>query len=673
MKLSRLYRQQTLRTRLILAFILTVLIPLVGTSLYGNWVTSRILQSRAAEAAQADLHLRRLQMEDTLRGVEENLIFLSQMNSMVALLNGRSPENLARTQIDFADFVSTHSDVFQARYLDETGLEVMRIDAGTNGLTLVPPDQLQNKADRYYFTQTMALPSGDVFISPIDLNREFGQIQEPQTPTLRYSTPVFATDGSRAGMVILNLYAELLLQFAQGETLTLTDDAGYFLLHPNADFEWGSPADLDTGINDKVVFPDAWQDIHQANQGIVLPMPENGWQAAWEFLNPFFSSEDGRRVLVYETIQGGGNQWRLINNLSRATFFASVSDFRVTAVLIVIWAMLLAAGIAVLFARQITQPVFYDAPGEAQPDWWAIAQFAQKMGFEGFDWEDDNAVFEEAARFIRGGHRDYNVLVWRAKQLGMRGHELLRTLGTQGIQTPIRWVNGEMVGTERLHDSTLELAAPEGPTMHHKWLTHFKTQSGKAVLNKSPWELFSDFYERITPDRSKGEMWLTSGRINEIWQSGADDVRKPFMFNRWPDTWVEIHPDDAAEFGIESGDEVRMWNDDILVQHGGWVHVKGDDMSFTSLMEQGLIHTGSADVRAVAIVSEDIKPGVLFTNFLHQSSPSNALVHRVPDPITNAYRFKLGKAFIEKMGESPFKNSFEAMTFKERTTKPQLR
>jgi arsenite oxidase large subunit len=166
-------------------------------------------------------------------------------------------------------------------------------------------------------------------------------------------------------------------------------------------------------------------------------------------------------------------------------------------------------------------------------------------------------------------------------------------------------------------------------------------------------------------------MWLTSGRINEIWQSGADDFRKPYLRNRWPDTWVEIHPDDAAEFGIESGDEVRLWNDDILVQHGGWVLVKGDDMSFTSLMEQGLIHAGSADVRAVAIVSADVKKGVLFTNFLHPSSPSNALVHRVPDAITNTYRFKIGKAFIEKIGESPYKNSFEEMTFKERTTKPQ--
>ncbi|MEE9188950.1 MAG: arsenate reductase (azurin) large subunit, partial [Anaerolineales bacterium] len=238
---------------------------------------------------------------------------------------------------------------------------------------------------------------------------------------------------------------------------------------------------------------------------------------------------------------------------------------------------------------------FYDPPGESKPDWWAISRFAQKMGFEGYDWEDDNDVFEEAARFSRGGHRDYFVLVWRAKQLGMKGHELLRTLGTQGIQTPIRWVDSEMVGTVRLHDSTLEIDSPEGPTMHHKWLTHFKSHSGKAVLNKSPWELFEDFYERIKPDPEKGEFWLTTGRINEIWQSGFDDVRKPYMKNRWPDTFVEIHPQDAAPYGIESGDEVRLFSDDILVQTGGWVKIKDSDASFTSLMEQGLIRQGGGD------------------------------------------------------------------------------
>ncbi len=310
---------------------------------------------------------------------------------------------------------------------------------------------------------------------------------------------------------------------------------------------------------------------------------------------------------------------------------------------------------------------FYDAPGNAKPDWWAIAQFAQKMGFEGYEWETGNDVFEEAARFSRGGHRDYFALVWKARQEGISGHEKLRSLGTQGMQTPIRVVDGNLVGTVRLHDSTLELGSPEGPTTHHKWLTHFKTHSGKAVLNKSPWELFEDFFERIKPDPAKGEYWLTTGRINEIWQSAFDDVRKPYLKQRWPDTWMEIHPQDVAQHGIESGDLVRMWSDDVLVQTGGWIKDKGNDFTFTSLNEQGLIRQGRGEAVAVAIVSSDVKPGVLFTNFLHPSSPANSLVHRVPDPITNRYRFKLGKAMVERIGESPFKDSFEEMTFKPRT------
>jgi arsenite oxidase large subunit len=114
-----------------------------------------------------------------------------------------------------------------------------------------------------------------------------------------------------------------------------------------------------------------------------------------------------------------------------------------------------------------------------------------------------------------------------------------------------------------------------------------------------------------------------------------------------------------------------MWSDDILIQTGNRVKVKGNDLSFTALNEQGFIRTGRGEVRAVAIVTKDVLPNVIFANFLHPSSPANSLVHRVPDPITNRYRFKLGKAHIEKTGESPFKNSFREMSFKPRTVTGQ--
>jgi hypothetical protein len=118
---------------------------------------------------------------------------------------------------------------------------------------------------------------------------------------------------------------------------------------------------------------------------------------------------------------------------------------------------------------------FYDPPGESRPDWWIIAQFGKRMGFSGYDWQDSNEVFEEASRASRGGALDYHALVVQARAQDRRAHDLLRDMGTTGIQTPVRLVDGELVGTQRLHDSTLELGPPQGPAIHQKWLTHFAT------------------------------------------------------------------------------------------------------------------------------------------------------------------------------------------------------
>jgi len=39
------------------------------------------------------------------------------------------------------------------------------------------------------------------------------------------------------------------------------------------------------------------------------------------------------------------------------------------------------------------------------------------------------------------------------------------------------------------------------------------------------------------------------------------------------------------------------------------------------------------------------------------------LAPRVPDPLSDNYRYKLGVGKIEKIGESPYKKSFEEMSF----------
>jgi arsenite oxidase large subunit len=302
------------------------------------------------------------------------------------------------------------------------------------------------------------------------------------------------------------------------------------------------------------------------------------------------------------------------------------------------------------------------------------------------DWKDANDVFEQAARFGRGGVLNYHPLVVHARKLGVRAHDLLRRMGTHGIQTPIRHrmkatepeeyltyvgsfrsdeVPGMLVGTKRLHDHETDFGEPQGPTVHAKWLTAFASHSGKAVLHKSPWELFGDFFDRIKPRGE--ELWVTCGRVNEIWQSAFDDKRRPYIMQRWPQNWIEIHPADAGVRGIESGDLVRVENDDVLVQTGEWVAVEEDDFSYTKLEKAGHIRIGKGALEAVAVVTDAVRPGVTWTNFLDLGSPVNSLVPRVPDPITNRYRFKLGKGRVRKIGESPYKRDLSRMTFLPRT------
>ncbi|MBT3820458.1 MAG: molybdopterin-dependent oxidoreductase, partial [Nitrospinaceae bacterium] len=302
-----------------------------------------------------------------------------------------------------------------------------------------------------------------------------------------------------------------------------------------------------------------------------------------------------------------------------------------------------------------------DAPGDAMPDWKIIAGFAKKMGFKGYNWKDSNEIFEEAARFGRKSVRNYHPLVVKAKRDGVRAHDLLKSYGTQGIQTPIRMVGGKLVGTARLHDETLELGPPEGPTMHRKWLTKFNTQVGKAVLLKSPWEDFQDFYERVTPEGD--ELWVTNGRINEIWQSAFDDMRRPYIMQKFPHQFIEMHPEDAKKRGIESGDLVAIENDDLLIQTGGYVGVDGKDLTFTELLKAGNIEKSKGAFNAVAMVTDAVRKGVTFAYFNFPNNPANSVVHRVPDPMTNRYRYKLGKGKLRKIGESPYKDSFTTMSF----------
>lgn len=104
----------------------------------------------------------------------------------------------------FAELSKNDDNYEQIRFIDMQGYERIRINNIANKIYTVDSQNLQNKSKRYYFQKTMQLSQGNVYISPMDLNIEAGQIQQPLNPTIRIGVPVFNAQDEKIGAIILN-------------------------------------------------------------------------------------------------------------------------------------------------------------------------------------------------------------------------------------------------------------------------------------------------------------------------------------------------------------------------------------------------------------------------------------------------------------------------------------
>jgi len=162
----------------------------------------------------------------------------------------------------------------QIRFIDVDGNEVIRVNYTDTGATLTDSDDLQNKADRYYFTEAIGLEDDQIYISKLDLNMENNQIQQPIKPMIRLATPYYGARGVLEGIVVLNYTATDML--SQVEKIASTSQGDIFML--NADGYWlynsGDSSKAWTFMDEKRLdesfkndFPDIWQSMQSEKSG----------------------------------------------------------------------------------------------------------------------------------------------------------------------------------------------------------------------------------------------------------------------------------------------------------------------------------------------------------------------------------------------------------------------
>ncbi|MCP4413215.1 MAG: sensor domain-containing diguanylate cyclase [Gammaproteobacteria bacterium] len=160
----------------------------------------------------------------------------------------------------------------QIRYINQKGMEIVRVDYNNGNPAIIPPFQLQNKLSRYYFKNTVQQAPGLVYISPLDLNTVKGKIEVPFKPMIRIGTNVYEGDNKK-GILVVNYYGnkilshiESLFSLSNSESMMVNKD-GYWLLNQEEDNLWGFM--FNNNITLAKMLPELWSEVGSADSGEV--------------------------------------------------------------------------------------------------------------------------------------------------------------------------------------------------------------------------------------------------------------------------------------------------------------------------------------------------------------------------------------------------------------------
>ena len=149
-----------------------------------------------------------------------------------------------------------------------------------------------------------------------------------------------------------------------------------------------------------------------------------------------------------------------------------------------------------------------------------LKDLAGRLGRGQYFSDDPRAVFDELRRASAGGLADYSGISYE------------RIAAEDGVFWPCP--DAGHAGTPRL------------------FLDRFPTPDGKARFHPVHHRPAAEEPDQYYP------LWLTTGRVLSQYQSGAQTRRVAALNEAEPESYVEIHPEMARNFGIRAGDMVRL-------------------------------------------------------------------------------------------------------------------
>jgi diguanylate cyclase (GGDEF)-like protein/PAS domain S-box-containing protein len=230
----------------------------ISTSVINYYIDQKQTEEKIRESALDEYNTKKSVLQDYTLYMERMIQTISQNPITTQYIRTGSDSDRERLNDFFYPAIYSNKEVTQFRMLDETGHERVRLQRqdGIDNIITFTKGMLQNKGDRYYFTETKRLYDGGFWHSKLDLNVEMGKLEEPYVPTFRIASPIYYDNAFR-GIIISNINIQGMLDDIINSPdfeIYLYDNEGEILIAPNPDHSWTRYKDTDLNIYN--LFPD---------------------------------------------------------------------------------------------------------------------------------------------------------------------------------------------------------------------------------------------------------------------------------------------------------------------------------------------------------------------------------------------------------------------------------
>ena len=207
-KLLSFFLPRPLLTKILFLIVFIIYGALISGISYhtSNYYKDKETKTKLIQRQESTFENKLYSLELKINSLKNDLIALKENKTFKKYLELETNKEVFEL---FSLMINSDKDIYQLRFLDFNGNEKIRFERDniSSPVIKIEDKDLQNKASRYYFNEIKNVKKDTIWFSRVDLNEEYGKIEEPFIPTLRMGVPIYYNEVFK-GVLIMNVFFE---------------------------------------------------------------------------------------------------------------------------------------------------------------------------------------------------------------------------------------------------------------------------------------------------------------------------------------------------------------------------------------------------------------------------------------------------------------------------------